>query len=182
MKFYLKKDAILKLKKSNIENLKLIQEDICEEGNKRFYVINNKDLYDNIIEIKSKNKVPSFYESWIENTNLVFALDVDLNDNISDNDFDKILVKNINNVKKYAKEYYDFDYDVEKIIVLKTKKRDDKQSSHIIFRGLTFENHLVCKNFFFRMIKDSKLEYCDSSIYGKTCFGQIRNCNNCGRV
>ena len=115
----------------------------------------------------------SFYESWIENTNLVFALDVDLNDDISDNDFDKILVKNINNVKKYVKEYYNFEYDIEKIIVLKTKKRENKQSSHIIFRGLGFENHLVCKNLFFRIIKDSKLEYCDSSIYGKTC---LRTC------
>lgn len=173
MKFYLKKDAILKLKKGNNKDLKLIQEDICEEGNKRFHIISNKELYDKILEIKGKNKVPSFYESWIENTNLVFALDIDLNDNISDNDFDKILVKNINNVKKYAKEYYDYDYNIEEIIVLKTKKREDKQSSHIIFRGLSFENHLVCKNFFFRIIKDSKLEYCDSSIYGKTC---LRTC------
>lgn len=169
MKFYLKKDAILKLKKSNNSNLKLIQEDVCDEGNKRFYVIENNDLYNKIKE----NDPPSFYESWIENTNLVFALDVDLNDDISDNDFDKILVKNINNVRKYVKEYYKFEYDIKKIIVLKTKKRENKQSSHIIFRGLGFENHLVCKNLFFRIIKDSKLEYCDSSIYGKTC---LRTC------
>ena len=91
MKFYLKKDAILKLKKSNNDDLKLIQEDICNEGNKRFYVIENKELYNKIKE----NDAPSFYESWIENTNLVFALDVDLNDDISDNDFDKILVENM---------------------------------------------------------------------------------------
>ena len=148
MKFYLKKDAILKLKKSNNDDLKLIQEDICNEGNKRFYVIENKELYNKIKE----NDPPSFYESWIENTNLVFALDVDLNDDISDNDFDKILVKNINNVKKYVKEYYNFEYDIEKIIVLKTK-RENKQSSHIIFRGLGFENHLVCKNLFLELLK-----------------------------
>ena len=111
------------------------------------YVIENKELYNKIKE----NDPPSFYESWIENTNLVFALDVDLNDDISDNDFDKILVKNINNVRKYVKEYYNFEYDIEKIIVLKTKKRENKQSSHIIFRGLGFENHLVCKNLFFRI-------------------------------
>jgi hypothetical protein len=42
MKFYLKKDAILRIKKSNDSELKLIQEDICEEGNKRFHVINNR--------------------------------------------------------------------------------------------------------------------------------------------
>ena len=50
MKFYLKKDAILKLKKSNNDDLKLIQEDVCNEGNKRFYVIENNELYNKIKE------------------------------------------------------------------------------------------------------------------------------------
>ena len=40
-------------------------------------------------------------------------------------------------------------------------------------RGLLFESHLVCKNFFFRIINEDKLDFCDSSIYGKTC---LRTC------
>ena len=174
MIFQKKRDAIIKLKLSNDQNLRLFQKDSDELGSKKFMIMTQVDLFDNIKKIQDKNKIPCYYESWLDKTQIVFSLDIDAPSNIDDYEFDKVITKNINNVIKSAKKYYDYQYLIENIIVLKTKKQPNKQSSHVIFRGLAFENHLICKNFFFRMINDkTKLEYCDASIYGQTC---LRTC------
>ena len=174
MTFYKKKDAVIKLQKSNDPNLRLIQKDSDEFGSKQFYVMTQKELFDSIKETESKNKLASFYESWLDKTNILFSLDIDAPKDIDDEKFNKLIAKNISNVIKSAKKFYEYNYEINNIIVLKTKKQINKQSAHVVFRGLAFENHLICKNFFFRMIKDKvKLEFCDPSIYGQTC---LRTC------
>jgi len=173
MTFYKKKDAVLKLNKSNDNNLRLIQKDSVNPGSKTFHIFNINDLYYKIQKNKVKNKNSYYYESWLENTELIFSLDIDAPNDLDNETFDNIIKKNINKVIKYAKKYYDFDYKINNIIVLKTQNSTIKQSSHVIFRGLIFQNYKVCKNFFVRMIKEDNLEYCDVSIYGQTC---LRTC------
>ena len=174
MIFHKKRDAVIKLKQSNNPNLRLVQKDSDELGSKKFLVITQNELFDFIKKAQSNNKHPYFYESWLEKTNILFSLDIDAPNDIDNEKFDKVISKNITNVIKSAKNFYDYEYDVDNVIVLKTNKQPNKQSAHVIFRGLAFENHLICKNFFFRMIRDKiKLEYCDASIYGLTC---LRTC------
>jgi|SaaInlStandDraft_6_1057023.scaffolds.fasta_scaffold04517_6 hypothetical protein len=174
MIFHKKKDAVIKLKQSNNPNLRLIQKDSDDLGSKKFYVITQNELYDQIKKAQENKKHPCFYESWLDKTNILFSLDIDAPHDIDIDEFNKVISKNISNIIKSAKKFYDYEYQIDNIIVLKTSKQPNKQSAHVIFRGLAFENHLICKNFFFRMVQDKvKLEYCDASIYGLTC---LRTC------
>ena len=173
MVFLKKRDAIIKIKKSNNPNLRLIQKDSDEFGSKKFYVMTQNELYDQVKKCQTKDKIPCYYESWLDDNNILFSLDIDASADLDDQEFDKIIKKNISKVIKYGNKFYEYEYKPENIIVLKTDKQPNKQSAHVVFRGISFENHLICKNFFFRMVKEDKLEYCDSSIYGKTC---LRTC------
>ena len=173
MVFLKKKDAIIKIKKSNNSNLRLIQKDTDEFGSKKFFVMTQNELYNQIKKYQKNNKIPNYYESWLDDDKILFSLDIDAPNDLNNNDFDKIIKKNISKVIKYCKKFYDYEYTVDNILVLKTEKQPSKQSAHIIFRGLLFESHLVCKNFFFRIVNEDKLDFCDSSIYGKTC---LRTC------
>ena len=173
MSFVRKKDAISKIIKSNNKNLRLIQKDIDENGMKKFFVWSQNDLYNTISKYKKKNKTPNFYESWLSNTRIVFSLDIDAPKDLTNEEFDKLITKNIKTVIKNVNIFYEYTYKVNNIIVMKTKKQPNKQSAHVVFRGLGFENHLICKNLFFRIVKQDKLPYCDSAIYGKTC---LRTC------
>ena len=173
MVFLKKRDAIIKIKKSNNPNLRLIQKDSDEFGSKKFYVMTQNELYDQVKKCHAKDKTPCYYESWLDDHKILFSLDIDASADLDDQEFDKVIKKNISKVIKYGNKFYEYEYKPENIIVLKTDKQPNKQSAHVVFRGLSFDNHLICKNFFFRMVKEDKLEYCDSSIYGKTC---LRTC------
>ena len=100
MTFYKKKDAVIKLQKSNDPNLRLIQKDSDEFGSKQFYVMTQKELFDSIKETESKNKLASFYESWLDKTNILFSLDIDAPKDIDDEKFNKLIAKNISKLKK----------------------------------------------------------------------------------
>lgn len=171
MSFITKKEAINYLRKSNNEDLRLFQEDIDSNGSKRFYVATENDLYEKIEKREKKGLNSHYYESWLEDTNIVFSLDIDASLDVIN--FDDLIIDNIRKIIKYAKKFYNYEYKIDDIIVLKTKTQQNKNSSHVIFRGLYFKNHLVCKNFYYRIIKEEKLDYCDPSIYGKTC---LRTC------
>ena len=54
MVFLKKKDAIIKIKKSNNYNLRLIQKDTDEYGSKKFYVMTQNELYQQIKKCQKK--------------------------------------------------------------------------------------------------------------------------------
>lgn len=171
MKYFNKKSEALKfLDKSNDKHLVLFQEDINKHGSKRFIIGNYGEIYNKI----KKNKKSYLYESWTHNTPLCFSLDIDIKideKNPKKISFNKIVINNIKSVIYYAKQFYDYEYKMENIVVLKANKQPNKLSAHVIFRGLCFENYKVCKNFYNRMIKEkgNKLKYTDRAIYNLTC-------------
>ena len=170
--FYKKKDALQYLFKSNNNDLQLFQEDVNDKGSKRFLIALGEEIYEMIHKKKNKSY---YYESWNKNDNMYFSLDIDINIEKKRINVDDIIYNNINSVIYYYKKFYKFTLNANDIIVLKTDKQPGKYSVHIIFKGISFENHLVCKNFYERMIKDTKnkLRYTDKSIYNLTC---LRTC------
>ena len=149
MVFLKKKDAIIKIKKSNNYNLRLIQKDTDEFGSKKFYVMTQNELFEQIKKCQKNNKIPHYYESWLDDHKILFSIDIDAPENLNNEEFDKVIRKNISKVIKCCKKFYNYEYTIDNIIVLKTDKQPSKQSAHVIFRGLLFESYLVCKNFFF---------------------------------
>ena len=122
MVFLKKRDAIIKIKKSNNHNLRLIQKDSDDFGSKKFYVMTQNDLYDQIKKCQTNDKIPCYYESWLENTKILFSLDIDASSDLNDQDFDKLIKKNILKVIKFGKKFYNYEYLLENIIVFKNKK------------------------------------------------------------
>ena len=157
--FYRKKEALKFIRKSNNEYLRLYQEDRNENGSKRFITCESKEIYNIIERNRKKKKDSNYYESWNENDNICFSLDIDIKLDKNEKrkiNLNKILQTNISNVIKYAKEYYNKEIDYDDVIILKTDNQNDKLSAHVIFRGFCFENYLVCRNFYNRMIKEKK--------------------------
>lgn len=160
-------------------SLMLFQEDIDKAGTKRFYVTDSKSIFTKIEKLAE----PHFYEFWTDNTRMCFAVDIDF-DRSRDTIEPDLLLKNIiNTVIKGAKKYYNYEYKISDIIVLENdnclQKIDNpnKYSSHIIFRGLNFENITVCKDFYLRLNKDYEISkmYVDKSIYNLTCLRLYMN-------
>ena len=170
MRFFNKSIAIDYLnKKTNKVGSRLFQEDKGFDGKKIFHVLNPNEVYDKI----KKNKENNYYESWDKKTKLVFGMDLDIDNEKYMSKYKKILKNIIIHIINCAKTFYDHTYNVDDFIILKTKDRKEKISIHIICRGLTFENHLVCKNFFQRLNKEKFIIGGDVSIYGLTC---LRTC------
>lgn len=176
MKFLKKSDALNYYSKCNDEGLRLFQEDINRAGNKQFYVAKPSDIFHRI----KRDSISHFYEFWSEKSKLSFGLDIDMKVT-NDFNYKPIITKIINNVIDGARKYYNHNYKSNQIIVLQNdeiiqkKENPNKVSFHIIFKGLTFENHLVCKDFFTRLSKEYDMEHCDKAIYNLTC---LRLCFN----
>ena len=186
MKFLKKQEALNflnnKLKKNNkhVNNYKLFQEDISRAGSKCFYVTTTKEIFNKIEKLEE----PHFYESWTDKSKMVFGIDVDFMTIKDKTDPQEHLEYIINSVIDGAFKYYNYKYLIPNIIVLTNdelaQKLDNpnKFSAHIIFRGLTFENILVVKDFFLRLDKDYKLSkehHVDKSIYGMSCLRLFLN-------
>lgn len=169
MRFIRKKDAIQYYNKlSNNKTLKLFAEDIDKTGTKCFYVSEPKYIFGRI----EKQEHPHFYELWTDKEKILFAVDIDYKKNSDIIEPDNLLKKIIKNIIKAAKEYYDYEYKIKDIIVLENETNEEKYSSHIIFRGLNFDNYLVAKDFYTRLEKDYEIDnlYVDKSIYKPGCF------------
>jgi len=184
--FYKKIDAINYITKSENENLMLLQQDIIYKkdniGSKQFVVINKGQLnkiYDLCKDVKMSNKRNcNIYESWLNNTKMVFGLDMDITEEYLKKYKPEDLLKDaILCVMDVAEKHYNHVYNMEDILILQnnpTMQRIDnakKISYHVIFRGLTFENVNVCRDFYDR-IKGEGYEMlcCDDAIYRMTCF------------
>jgi len=173
MSFVTKKDAIKqyeKQAKGKNTDVYLFQEDVKKGGKKQFLVKATKDVYD---KITKDNKNNHYYEFWQKNTPIKFSLDLDIpKKNISYEDSQEILKKNIQNVLYYADVFYEHVYNVNDVIVLETLPQelsDKKYSYHVIFDSLMFASHIVCKDFFRRMKEECELNGCDESIYNLGC-------------
>ena len=110
MVFLKKRDAIIKIKKSNNPNLRLIQKDSDELGSKKFYVMTQNELYDQVKKYQVKDKLPCYYESWLDDHQILFSLDIDASVDLDDQEFDKVIKKNISKVIKYGKKFYEYEY------------------------------------------------------------------------
>jgi hypothetical protein len=172
MSFITKKDAIKQydnLAKKKNTDIYLFQEDIKKGGKKQFLVKSTKDIYEKIKE----NKTNHYYEFWLKDTPIKFSLDMDIpKKDITYEMSQDILKKNIQEVLYYSEIFYDHVYDISDIIILETQPQelsDKKYSYHVIFDGLIFASHLVCKDFFRRMKEDCELVGCDESIYNLGC-------------
>ena len=183
MKFIRKQDAVAyynKLKNKSAYNL--YQEDINKIGSKCFHVMDNKTLFNNIRTLKE----PHYYEFWTEDMKLVFGVDIDFDRKKNKESPDFILRKVIEIVKRGASEYYKYEYETKNIIIIEndnaTQKLDNanKYSAHIIFRGLSFQNCLVVKDFYLRLDKDYNISkyFVDKSIYNLTCLRLFLNSKN----
>jgi hypothetical protein len=172
-KFLRKQEALKEYKNRDNKNLSLFQEDIDRAGSKCFYVATPKLIFDKI----SKLQDPHFYEFWADDTKMKFVVDIDYDLTKADIKPDDLLKKVIDIVFKGANKYYEHTYKIEDVIVLENdinaQKIDNpnKYSAHIVFRGLTFQNNLVSKDFYMRLNKDYKISkyYVDKSIYNMTC-------------
>jgi len=175
MSFIRKSDAMnyyMKCNKDDNKQIYLIAEDIKGKiGKKRFNVWNLNNLFYKMMQNKSNH----YYEMWSEKDKILFALDIDMM-NIDAKEGKKIVSKYILQVIKGAKDYYDYEYKMEDVIILQNDEiaqkyeNPNKLSYHVIFRGLTFENHTVCKDFYTRLDNDYNMLYCDKSIYNMTCY------------
>ena len=148
--FERKRDAINFMDNSNDQYLILFQEDISRKGHKKFMVCKTDDIYSRIDYNKKKEISSHYYESWERDTQVCFALDIDIPLNEKEKrriDFNKILRDDIRSVKYYAKKFYDHVYKYEDIIILKTTDQNSKLSAHVIFRGLSIEKISDSKKF-----------------------------------
>ena len=176
MRFLKKTDALNYYRITKNDKLKLFQRDINQYGSKEFIVTSPNQIY-NRIKLESSSH---YYEFWSDKCKMAFSLDIDMKVN-KDYDYKSKIIEIINNVLQGASKYYNYKYKPNNIIVLQNDEVEqnlenpNKVSFHIIFKGLTFENHIVCKDFFIRLTKDFKMEYCDKSIYNLSC---LRMCFN----
>lgn len=174
MKFLTKADAISYYIKNNSDKkLHLFQEDINRAGNKQFYVLLSSQILNKIKKYQNNH----FYEFWTDRCKLKFSLDIDIKtSDLNGIKIDEKIKNIIINVINGAKIYYDYQYDIGNIIVLKNddiiqkKENPNKISYHVIFNGLVFDNYICCKDFFIRLSKDYDMSWCDKAIYNMTCF------------
>jgi hypothetical protein len=177
-KFLQKKEALSYFSKNNNDSDKrLFAEDINILGSKQYYVANPSKIFSQL----RKNNTTHYYEFWSDKCQIKFSLDIDIKFTETEAktmtaDYVKGRITNIiNNVIAGAKLYYNHTYDISKIMVLKNddieqqKENPNKISYHIVFNGLTFDNYLICKDFFLRLCKDYDMSWCDKAIYNLTC-------------
>jgi len=174
MHFLKKQDAINYFNRCNNTDLHLFQEDLNIKGKKQFYVVQKKDIFHKL----KRDTLSHFYEFWSDKCKMIFGIDVDMKGHT---DAKQVVTTIIQNVILGAKKYYDITYKVGQIIVLQNDpsiqvlENPLKDSFHIIFRGITFENHIVCKDFFTRLTTDYDMTHCDKAIYNLSC---LRLCFN----
>ena len=167
MYFLTKRHAFDYFQRCNDSNLCIIAEDINNTGSKQYYVGDSLTIYNNIIS----NNESNYYEIWGSNFKINFAIDLDINDidNITSEKALNIVIETITKIKLSANEYYKHNFNTKDFIVLQSMNNNKRYSYHIICKGLTFNNHLIAKDFFMATNKKYDLEYCDITIYNLTC-------------
>jgi hypothetical protein len=174
----LKQDAIRIYNNSKNTDMGLYAEDLNTSGAKTFHAQLPDYIYKKIVDPTVAQS--HLYESWSDKTKLLFALDLDIK-GLSNVESLNVAKNNIIKICKAMKQYHGHEYDINDIIVLESEptisiKESNKYSYHVIFRGIVFQNHEVCKDFYIQANKDFDIEHGDVSIYGLTC---LRLCYCC---
>jgi hypothetical protein len=183
MRFLAKKDAIARFSKIKNQEFRLFEEDINSSGSKCFHVDLPENIYTKMND--KNNKQCNFYEFWTRDMPLYFSLDLDiktLDKKVETYEQSIEIVKsNILKVINGFSKFYEYKCNLCDVIVLESDSRfkeidkTNKFSYHVIFRGIYFENYIVLRDFYKRLMKEYKLEYSDISIYRETC---LRLCYN----
>jgi hypothetical protein len=180
MKLIRKNEAIdyyNRLKEKN--GMYFFQEDIDRAGSKCFHIDTTRSIFNKIKHLAR----PHFYEFWMNQTKMVFSVDIDFNTKKDNTDPDELLRTIISIVKEGAYKYYKYNYKTSDIIILENdiemQRMDNpsKYSAHIIFRGLEFQSYVGTKDFYLRLEKEYKISqyYVDKSIYNMTCLRLLLN-------
>lgn len=179
---YRKHEAIKKYTNSKVTGKAIFAEDKVgknvTKGAKVFYVTKHDDIYERISNPNIANS--HYYETWSENTEMLFALDLDIKGKTREESLD-IVKNNIRKINMSMMKIHKHEYDITNTIVLESNpivsfKESKKYSYHIIFRGIVFQTHEVCRDFFIEANKLDEIEFGDISIYGLSC---LRLCYCC---
>lgn len=167
------------LRKYNAKNedekkkIMIFQADKDSNFRKVFILSEPIHIFNKMLENENNDKKDenNYYEAWLDNTPLIFSLDIDIRDiYLNEDDIAHSLTSN---VISGINEVLLHEYNAEKVIVLKSNFDEingKKQSFHVIFRGLKFENVQGCKLFYEILSKKFDMSYSDASIYKITCF------------
>ena len=172
-RFFKKEQCLKYLKKTDNKDILFFQRDIYSGGAKDFWALSKEELYNKLDTDDFSNN--NFYESWTENTPLSFMLDMDIpHDELEsiNKSLDGVIIHNIQVVKEAFTNHFNFNN--LNIYIHKTKKQPKKNSVHIVFKSIIFENHKVVKSFYNNILKE-KLLFCDNSIYNLTCIRMVFN-------
>ena len=178
----LKRDAVSKYNNSKIMGTLIFAEDINTNGGKRYSASTPNVVYDKICNPNISKS--HFYESWAPEAKMMFGLDRDI-PNKTFEESRSIAKNNIIKICDAMTAIHGHSYNVPEIIVLESEpnisiKESGKYSYHVIFRGIIFQNHDVCKDFYIQAHKNYDIEYGDISIYNNTCL-RLCYCNKKGK-
>jgi hypothetical protein len=183
MQIFTRKAIALECLNASSDELRLFMEDTNTTNAKRFIVARAEDIYKLIQNYMSRKlgspssktqdvKYANLYEGWTTKQPMNFAVDMDVSNPDKRKNLDQTIIDVINIVMTMAVKCYKHTYTPNDIIILKTEPQEKKDSVHIIFKGLTFENYTACKHFY-TMIKHEHPhidEYgWDEAIYRPTC-------------
>ena len=56
-------------------------------GSKKFYVMTQNELYEQIKKCQKHEKIPCYYESWLEDSKILFSLDIDASADLDNEEF-----------------------------------------------------------------------------------------------
>jgi len=161
---------IVKANTKCIKKLFIFSEDNTQNATKQFYTLTH-DLVYNL----AKQKRFHLYENYAKGEQVKLHLDIDIKGNYNNsNTLDAAINASINLVNNEL-EKYKFNPDNAQIIILKSS-RDNKQSAHIIYNNIHFEDIYYMK-FFMTEIKSPLIrdKIIDLNIYKTGCFRMLWN-------
>lgn len=175
MQYFSRKAEALNCLAASSDELRLFMEDINTNSSKRFIVARAEEIYKllNNFSQREKPKFGHIYEGWTTKQPMNFAVDLDISNPKYRKCVDETISTVINIVNEMASKHYNHTFKPSDIMVLRTEPQEKKDSVHIIFKGVTFENYYACKHFFSLILAEypKVKEYgWDDAIYRPTCF------------
>lgn len=173
--FFTESPAVEYINGNPNKNLYIYGEDKnANNGAKKYYVLDRKTIYQ-----LSTKKIFNFYEYFGKDDPIKLYNDIDIPDDHVPKNIDKkdYFDSTINNVIELMKKNLEIYIDISKLeIIILSSCRNGKQSAHIIYNNVHFENVYAMKIFIFSinssLIKENIL---DPSVYRKGCLRLLWN-------